>query len=307
MKLKYVQYLVELKKYGTMSKTAEKLFISQPSLSVGIKELEEELGFDVIKRTKKGIVFTSLGELVLEHCEHILSEVDAMVALKGGSEQVLSGRLSVGSVPYIFNTVILDTVLEMKALYPEMNLQLKEGNSYDLVDLVYQRERDLGIVMVSNLEETAFRKWFQKYNLKFLKLFDDEMHVWVGKNHPLYERTRVSLEEALQYPFISYRDILNDFNQSVLEGYNKVLEFVVVDELTAFRKYLAWSQAVTIMPLCACWQDAYYAQGHIKPLKIEGFNWNTKIGIIYAEDERQSIEETAFIDLLLEKMQGYPS
>lgn len=304
MKLKHLRYLVELKKYGTISKTAEKLFISQPSLSVAIKELESELGFDVIKRTKKGIIFTSRGEMVLEHCEKIMEEVEAISNLKGFLDHNLSGQLSVGCVPYIFNTIVLDTVLEMKSKFPEMAINLKEENSYDLTDLVFQRERDLGIVMVSNLEEAAFRKVFQKYHLKFLKLFDDEMHIWVGKKHPLYEKESVSLEEALQYPFMSRRQFLNEYNQAVLENYNRKIEFVTIDDKEGFKKYLIKSQAITIMPMCAIWEDPYYKKKLIKPLKIKGLKWNTKIGIIYSEDEILSTEESYFIDLLLEKCDG---
>lgn len=304
MKLKHLQYLVELKKYGTISKTAEKLFISQPSLSVAIKELETELGFDVIKRTKKGIIFTSRGEMVLEHCEKIMEEVEAITNLKEFLDQNLSGRLSIGCVPYIFNTIVLDTVLEMKSKFPKMAINLKEENSYDLTDLVFQRERDLGIVMISNLEEAAFRKIFQKYHVKFLKLFDDEMHIWVGKKHPLYEKESVSLEEALQYPFMSRRQFLNEYNQAVLENYNRKVEFVIVDDKEGFKKYLIQSQAITIMPMCAIWEDQYYKKKLIKPLKIKGFKWNTKIGIIYSEDEILSTEESCFIDLLLEKCDG---
>lgn len=304
MKLKHLQYLVELKKYGTISKTAEKLFISQPSLSVAIKELETELGFDVIKRTKKGIIFTSRGEIVLEHCEKIMEEVEAISNLKGFLDHNLSGQLSVGCVPYIFNTIVLDTVFDIKTKFPQIHINLKEENSYDLTDLVFQRERDLGIIMVSNLEEAAFQKVFQKYHLKFLKLFDDEMHVWVGKNHPLYNNDKISMEEALQYPFISSRTFLNEYNQAVLENYNKKLEFVVIDTKEGFKKYLSKSHAVTIMPMCAIWEDPFYKKKLIKPLKIDGFKWNTKIGIIYAEDELLSTEESYFIDLLLEKCDG---
>ena len=64
MRLTQLQYLLEIKKQGSISKAAQHLYIAQPSMSAAIKELEEELGYELMKRSKKGVTFTSLGEQV---------------------------------------------------------------------------------------------------------------------------------------------------------------------------------------------------------------------------------------------------
>ena len=65
MRLTQLQYLLEIKKQGSISKAAQHLYIAQPSMSAAIKELEEELGYELMKRSKKGVTFTSLGEQVI--------------------------------------------------------------------------------------------------------------------------------------------------------------------------------------------------------------------------------------------------
>ena len=72
MRLNQLKFLVELNKYKTISETAKKLYISQPSLSTAIKELEEELGFAIIERSNRGVEFTKRGEIVLKYSRDVM-------------------------------------------------------------------------------------------------------------------------------------------------------------------------------------------------------------------------------------------
>ena len=101
MRLNQFRFLDALKKYGTISRAAEQMYISQPSLSAAIKELEEELGFEVVTRTRKGVVFTALGEQVLEHSKRILQEVEEIQNLSGKADRMYQGSLSIGCVHYV--------------------------------------------------------------------------------------------------------------------------------------------------------------------------------------------------------------
>lgn len=299
MKLNQLQFLVELKKYGTISKTAEKLYISQPSLSAAIKELEEELGFEIIIRTRKGVIFTTRGELVLEHSLNVQKEINEIKQLGLSQAGTLQGTLSIGSVPYICHTLILDALMKVKEKYPDMVTNLREESSYDIIKMVVQREIDLGIVMVSNIEEDFFKEQCQKNNLQFDLLFEDEQCFSVGEQHELYQKKKVTMEEALQFPFLTYRNILNDFNRDMLLKYNKDLEFIHIDNKESFTKYLVNSQVITAMPTCAIEEDK--RNGHkIKALKIEDFSWNMKLGIVYPKDELLFVEQKEFIDKLFE-------
>lgn len=300
MRLNQLKFLVELKKHGTISGTAQHLYISQPSLSTAIKELEEELGFDIIERSNKGVVFTQRGEQVLKYSQDALQAVRAIERMGNTQGRVQHGYLSIGSVYYVFQNLVMDAFLELKKRYPGMTASLREANSYEMVDLLVNRKIDLGIVMISNIEELTFQQVFEKNNLEFYKLLEDEMHIVVGQQHPLYGRESASMQEALQYPFLTRRNMLNEYNEHMLMKYNKDLELMQIDQSDSLLKYLSESQAVTIMPKCAFWKSSYTLGERLHAIRISDFIWTAKIGWIYPKDQRYSMEQEEFVELLEE-------
>lgn len=302
MRLNQFRFLVALKKYGTISKAAQQLYISQPSLSAAIRELEDELGFEVVKRTRKGVIFTSRGEQVLEHSQNILLEVEEILNLRSESVSAFQGTLSVGCVPYVYHSIILDTLMEMKQKYPAITTRLTEESSYALAEQVNRRELDLGIIMMSNIERASWEATFQNYQLEYQELFNDRMYFWVGQAHKLYQQDSVTMAEALQYPFITYRNVLNKFNRNMLLEYNKHLDIIQLDDRASLYKYLRKSQAITVMPMCTLSQDEYYLNGIVKPLRIKDLEWVTQVGMIYRKDETLSIEQREFASMLMKKI-----
>ena len=302
MRLNQFRFLDALKKYGTISRAAEQMYISQPSLSAAIKELEEELGFEVVTRTRKGVVFTALGEQVLEHSKRILQEVEEIQNLSGKADRMYQGSLSIGCVPYVYHSIILDTLMDMKQKYPKLTTRLTEESSYSMAEQVHQRELDLAVIMTSNIERNSWDATFQKYELEYQELFHDRMYFWVGQNHQLYQQDNITMAEALQYPFITYRNLLNKFNRSMLQEYNRNLDIIQLDDRESLYRYLRKSQAITVMPMCTLSQDDYYLKGIVKPLRIIDLDWETRVGMIYRKDEKVSMEQKEFVSLLMQKI-----
>ena len=302
MRLNHFRFLDALKKYGTISRAAEQMYISQPSLSAAIKELEEELGFEVVTRTRKGVVFTALGEQVLEHSKRILQEVEEIQNLSGKADRMYQGSLSIGCVPYVYHSIILDTLMDMKQKYPKLTTRLTEESSYSMAEQVHQRELDLAVIMTSNIERNSWDATFQKYELEYQELFHARMYFWVGQNHQLYQQDNITMAEALQYPFITYRNLLNKFNRSMLQEYNRNLDIIQLDDRESLYRYLRKSQAITVMPMCTLSQDDYYLKGIVKPLRIIDLDWETRVGMIYRKDEKVSMEQKEFVSLLMQKI-----
>ena len=300
MRLSQLKFLVELKKYGTISKTAQNLYISQPSLSTAIKELEEELGFDIVERSNKGVVFTKRGDLVLKYSQEVMTAVNSIERMGKLQARVRKGYLAIASVPYIFSTIVMDSFLELKDRYPDMEATLLKENSYDMVEMVANKEVDLGIVMISNLEELNFQQAFEKYNIQFYKLFDDQMYFVVGRKNPLFGREMATMEELTQYPFVTWRKILNQFNKNMLLQYNKDMEFIQINDSEGMIKYLINSQAVCVMPTCSFWKASHKIGEHLHAIRIKNFVWTTKLGWIFPKNEYYSLELEEFVELLEE-------
>lgn len=300
MRLSQLKFLVELKKYGTISKTAQNLYISQPSLSTAIKELEEELGFDIIERSNKGVAFTKRGDMVLKYSQDIMDAVNSIERMGKLQTRVRKGYLSIASIPYIFTTIVMDAFMELKDRYPDLTTSLREENSYNMVELVANKEIDLGVVMISNLEELNFQQVFEKYNMQFYKLFDDQMYFVVGRKNPLFGRKAATMAELLQYPFVTRRNFLNQYNINMLQQYNREIEFIQIDDSDGLIKYLINSHGVCVMPTCSFWKTSHKVGEHLHAIQIKDFVWTTKLGWIFPKNEHYSVELEEFVELLEE-------
>lgn len=305
MRLSQLKYLIELKKNRTISETAKKLYISQPSLSAAIKELEEELGFDIIERSNKGVSFTKRGEIVLKYSHDVLQAVNSIERLGKKREQTRKGYLSIASVYYIFQSIVMDVFLELKEQFPDTVVNLREENSYDIVQMLVNKEIDIGIIMISNTEEMTVQQSLQQYGLEFYKMMDEEMYFVVGHKNPLYGIESASMETLLQYPFLTRRKALNQFNENILRYYNKDVAFVQIDESDSFLKYLSSSQAISVMPGCSVKHIVHTSGVDLHPIRATDFNWTSKIGWVYPKDEQFSAEEEIFVELLESKSIEY--
>ena len=305
MRLNQLKFLVELNKYKTISETAQKLYISQPSLSTAIKELEEELGFAIIERSNKGVKFTKRGEIVLKYSRDVMQAVNSIERLGRKHEQAPKGYLSIASVYYVFQSVVMDAFFAFKEQYPNAATTLQEDDSYSIVQKMIKKEIDLGVIMISNLEEMNTQHIFEQYNLMFSPMIDEHMYFVVGPNNPLYGKTSATMQELLQFPFLTRRNMMNQFNENMLRRYNKNLDIIQIDEGDSFFKYLYKSQAVSVMPGCAVRQAMQDSNIELHIIRAKDFNWTSKIGWISPKNTQFSAEEEAFINLLEEKSVEY--
>lgn len=175
MRLTQLQYLVEIKKYGSISKAAQHLYIAQPSMSTAIRELEEELGYELVKRSKRGVTFTNLGEKAVEKAVLIIQEVETLRCLNEVDTGHMSGRIFISAVPFVCEYFIVDLIVALNKEYPDLLLLLDETDGTSVIRQVSQREADIGVIMICSNEEERFAKELSQNNLVFDEVFQDEM------------------------------------------------------------------------------------------------------------------------------------
>ena len=156
--------------------------------------------------------------------------------------------------------------------------------------------------MLSNMERNRWDATFQNYDLGYQELFNDRMYFWVGQEHDLYQQDTVTMAEAMQYPFITYRNLMNKLHRSMLQEYNKSLDIIQLDDRESLYRYLKKSQAITVMPMCTLSQEDYYLNGIVKPLRITDLDWETQVGIIYRKNETVPMEQQEFTAMLMKKL-----
>lgn len=146
MDIKQLNYFLAIIEEGSITKAAERLHIAQPPLSHQLKLLEEELEIKLIERTTKKLQITGAGELLQYRAEQILQLVDTTInELKNYNKEFL-GVLSVGTVPSSGGILLPELLYSFHEKYPSLNFQIREGDTYRILDMLTKGIIDIGIV-----------------------------------------------------------------------------------------------------------------------------------------------------------------
>ncbi len=128
--LKQLQYLVALRDHGHFGRAAEATFVTQSTLSAGVRELESALGMMLVERTRRVVRFTALGEEIVERARRVLREAEGLADLAAGSRAPLSGDLRMSVIPTIAPFLLPRLLPELRRERPELKLYLREETSH---------------------------------------------------------------------------------------------------------------------------------------------------------------------------------
>lgn len=124
--LKQLQYLVALKQHGHFGKAADSCYVTQSTLSAGIRELESLIGVTLVERTRRVVRFTALGDRIVEKAHRVLREAEELVAIAEASGKPLSGELRMSVIPTIAPFLLPRLLPRLRGDWPELKLYLRE-------------------------------------------------------------------------------------------------------------------------------------------------------------------------------------
>lgn len=236
MTLSQLKYVVEVVSCGTISKAAEKLYLAQPSLTAAIKELEAELGITIFKRTNKGVVLTSDGEEFLSYARQVIIQTNLIEERYSGEKQ---GRrkFCVSTQHYSFAVEAFLALLEESG-GDEYDFRLRETKTYEIIEDVAKLKSEVGILFLNKFNETVLRKAFREHELVFTRLFIAEPHIFVGQSHPLASYQKVTLEDLVPYPRLSYEQGEHNafyFSEEIQSTRPSNKDIMVCDRATLFN------------------------------------------------------------------------
>ena len=140
--LKQLQYLVALHEQGHFGRAAEQCFVTQSTLSAGIRELENLLGVTLVERTRRVVRFTRLGEKIADRARRVLHEAEEMADVARAQGRPLSGELRLGVIPTIAPFVLPSMLPGLKRAYPELQLYLREETSTAACEALHRGQLD---------------------------------------------------------------------------------------------------------------------------------------------------------------------
>lgn len=202
MTLQQLKYLVTVAECKNITAAAEKLYISQPSLSAAIHSLEKEMNVMAFVRSNKGMTVTKEGEELLSFARNLLEQADIMKE-RFCTDSNRKPKFCVSCQHYSFAVnAFVDVVNEYDAA--EYNFTLRETQTGEIIDDVANGNSELGILYLSESNEDVLCKLFKKNDLVFEEIFEASPHIFISKNHPLADKDRISLEELKPYPYLVY-------------------------------------------------------------------------------------------------------
>jgi LysR family transcriptional regulator, hydrogen peroxide-inducible genes activator len=210
MEVHQLRYFLAVAKTGRFTLAAQACAVSQPSLSIQIAKLEDELGGALFERAKRGGRLTPRGEVFFPRAQNILAELESarrdVEALSG----LTMGKVTLGCMPTTGAHVLPAILSSFGKAYPKVSVQLREESSPELVRLMEQGEVELAIMDESGLKAGLARQ----------ALLTEDLLLALPPRHPLAEKSRLSLKQVGTEPFILMKPG-HGFRQITLDLFRK--------------------------------------------------------------------------------------
>ena len=210
MTILQLKYVLVIAGSSSIREAAGKLFISQPALSAAVHELEEELGIRIFKRNNKGITLSEQGREFLTYAKQAVSQyelIEDRYIVKDKDKK----HFSVSMQHYVFAVhAFVNTVKQFDS--ERYVYSVHETRTDEVLSNVKDLKSEIGIIAYSKSNKNIFKKLFREYNLEFYPLMIKNTFAYVWKEHPLANRSEISLEELKDYPCVSFdQSSDNDF------------------------------------------------------------------------------------------------
>ena len=202
MTLQQLRYVTAVAEAGTVSGAAKALFISQPSLTAAIQELEREMGITIFLRTNRGVVLSREGDEFLGYARQVLMQAE-LLEQRYGTRSQHRQAFSVSSQHYSFASQAFAKVL--RDLGGETySVTLRETTTYEVIEDVGRLRSEVGVLLVTEENAPVLRRLFREYDLAYTELAEKPSTVYVSMNHPLAHKGEVTEEDLLPYPCVSF-------------------------------------------------------------------------------------------------------
>lgn len=203
MTLQQLFYAITISKYGSLNKAAEALFISQPTLTTSLKELEREIGITIFNRSGKGSPVTPEGEEFLIYARQVYQQYE-LLNEKYLNPKNIKRKFSVSSQHYSFAVkAFVETVKQFDM--QKYEFAMCEEKTQDVIKDVADLKSEIGLLYLNDFNQKIIGKMLRDNDLEFFKLIECSAYVYLWKNHPLAKNKSISLKDLADYPCLSFQ------------------------------------------------------------------------------------------------------
>ena len=298
MKINQLKNFVATVDYSSISKAAEKLYISQPALSRSIQSLEEEMGKDLLVRTNHGVSLTPTGRLLYYYSQSILNELSTLERLKSLDVKAIYSKLSV-SVDNIFLKDDLILQCYQRLVSNETEIQMMETTAEGVFEDVQNSKSELGIMIVNDYQLQILKKMAEIKELEVHVLDSGPIYIHVNEHSPLSNKEEIHFSELLNYTYIHLPpDFFSNLNHSIsIDGI----------QLTNFPKTLIMSNYHAILSILKRtdsflvghkWQIDELKHSRVKSLLLKNCDINKHFVLLKRKNEIFSDAAQTFLQII---------
>ena len=298
MRIQQLHYIIKIVETGSMNEAAKQLFITQPSLSNAVRDLEREMGIEIFIRNPKGITLTKDGVEFLSYARQVVEQT-ALLEERYKNKEASRELFSVSAQHYAFVVNAFVSLLKGTDM-TQYELFLRETRTWEIIDDVKNFRSEIGVLFLTNYNRDVLTKLLDDSHLQYTTLFKTRPHIFVSKTNPLAGREKVTIEDLEDFPYLSYdQGIHNSFyySEEIMSQIPHSKSIVVSDRATLFNLLIGL--------------DGYTVATGILNSNLNGDNIlsipldvDDEIEIIYIKHEKANLSKMGekFIDYLLEEV-----
>ena len=208
MTLQQLKYAVAVADTKNITEASRRVFVSQPSLTASVKDLEKEMGIVIFSRSNKGVTITNEGDEFLSYARQVLEQAALLEERYKGSEKE-STIFSVSCQHYSFAVnAFVDVIRKFGG--SSYDFTLRETQTHEIIEDVSHLKSEIGVLYLSKRNRDVIEKLAKKNNLLFEPLFKAPLHVFISTKNPLAQKKEIALSDLSPYPYLTYEQ--GDFN-----------------------------------------------------------------------------------------------
>jgi len=301
MTLQQIKYIVAVADTNSMNEAAKRLFISQPTLSSAIKDLEAEININIFTRTNKGVLLTAEGEDFLGYARQVLAQME-LLEEKYIEGKKIKKKFGVSTQHYSF---VVKAFVEMVKEFDmnEYEFAIRETRTTDVIADVKNGKSEIGILYINDFNEKVINKLLKENQLEFHELIQCKGYVYLWKGHPLAKNEKISMEELSEYPCLSFEQGDNNsfyFAEEILSTYDYKKTIKACDRATMLNLMVGLN-AYTLCSGIIC-EELNGSDYCAVPLDIDV---NMNIGYITRNHGVLSHIATKYIEKLMDYIENY--
>ena len=201
MNIQQLRYVVAIANSGTFREAAEKMYVSQPSLSISVRDLEKELGFKIFRRTSSGTFLTRRGMEFYEKAQELVKGFDVFQNQYANPEEE-KDEFSIASQHYDF---LPPTITAFSQQYPEYkNFRIFESTTVQILDEVAQGHSEIGSIYLNNQNQKGLRQRVEMLGLEVIELIPFQTHIYLREGHPLAKKKELVMEDLADLPTVRF-------------------------------------------------------------------------------------------------------